>query len=257
VNRLVNIIVNDNKIEDIQLMIFDKDGTLIDLYNYWSNMIRYRAELICKELDLDKTHEKRLMYEMGVDLDTKSLRPEGPVGVKKREVVMQAAVDYLASIGYPDIRDLCFEAFKEVDRISLLDLRQFIRPINGADNLINELFKNGCKIAIATTDTTERAKIAMNFLGFADKIDLVAGADMVNNSKPDPEMIYVILDALNIDRLNAVMIGDAATDVQIGINANLRASIAVLAGFSSADELRKLTPYVVGSIRGIIVETAR
>jgi phosphoglycolate phosphatase-like HAD superfamily hydrolase len=129
-------------------MIFDKDGTLIDLYNYWSNMIRHRAELICKELDLDKTDEKRLMYEMGVDLDTKSLRPEGPVGVKKREVVMQAAVDYLASIGYGGRPEMCFGIFKTVDDLSFKKFDEIIKPINGCYNLINALKKNHCKDAI-------------------------------------------------------------------------------------------------------------
>lgn len=251
---MVNIIVDSKKIEDIQLMIFDKDGTLIDVYNYWSNMIRCRAELICTELNLGMVDEKKLMFEMGIDLDTKSIRPEGPVGIEKRKIVMQAAVDYLASIGFPDSAKLCFDIFEKVNGISLHNMIKFVNPIDGAVDIINTLYMNGCKIAIATTDTTERAKKAMEFLSFADKIDMIAGSDVVSNSKPDPEIIHVILDALNIDKSNAMMVGDAVTDVQSGINANLRASIGVLSGFSSMNELKKLTPYIVESVGGITVE---
>ena len=250
---MVNIKVNNQTIEGIDLVIFDKDGTLMDLYHYWSQMVGLRAEFICQELGLDAKHYDNLLYEMGVDSKVGKLRPEGPVGLKKREIVLQAALDYLASIGYPDTYNLCFEAFKEVDSFSSENLKQFIRPIDGANDIVNELSQNGCKIAIATTDVTERAKLAMEFLGIGNKIDLVTGADMVGNSKPDPEMVYVILDTLNIDRSKAVIVGDAITDVQLGINAGLKASIGVLTGLSNANELRKLTPYIITSVEGLIV----
>ena len=245
---MVNINVNNQTIEGIDLVIFDKDGTLMDLYHYWSQMVGLRARFICQELGLDMTHHTNLLYGMGVDYKAGKLRPEGPVGLKKREIVLQAAVDYLASIGYTDTYDLCFEAFREVDSLSSENLRRFIRPIDGANDIVNTLYENGCEIAIATTDVTERAKLAMDFLGIADKIDFIAGADMVSNSKPDPEMIYVILNALNIDKSNAVIIGDAITDVQLGINADLKASIGVLTGLSSYDQLKMITPHVINGV---------
>lgn len=245
---MVNIKVNNQTIEGIELVIFDKDGTLMDLYHYWSQMVGLRAKFICQKLDLDMTHHNNLLYGMGVDSKVSKLRPEGPVGLKKREIVLQAAVDYLASIGYPETYDLCFEVFKEVDRLSSENLKQFIRPIDGANDIVNTLSENGCKIAIATTDVTKRAKLAMEFLGIADKIDFIAGADMVSNSKPDPEMVYVILNTLNIDRSNAVIVGDAITDVQLGINANLKASIGVLTGLSSYKQLKIITSYVINDV---------
>lgn len=245
---MVNIKINNQMIEGIELVIFDKDGTLMDLYHYWSQMVGLRAKFICQELGLDAKHHNNLLYDMGVDSKVGKLRPEGPVGLKKREIVLQAAVDYLASIGYPETYNICFEAFKEVDRFSSDNLKQFIRPIDGANDIVNELSKNGCEIAIATTDVTKRAKLAMEFLGIADKIDFIAGADMVSNSKPDPEMIHVILNTLNIDKSNAVIVGDAITDVQLGINANLKASIGVLTGLSSYEQLKIITPYVINEI---------
>lgn len=235
-------------------MIFDKDGTLIDLYNYWSNMIRHRAELICKELDLDKTDEKRLMYEMGVDLDTKSLRPEGPVGVKKREVVMQAAVDYLASIGYEGKTEMCFGIFNAVDDSSFKKFNEIIKPINGTHNLINVLKKEHCKIAIATTDRTERAKLAMDFIKLGNSIDLIIGADCVKNAKPAPDMVNRICNNLKISKSNSVMVGDAITDIQMGINSNLKASIGVCTGITPKVKLLEITKYVSDSISEIIIE---
>ncbi len=247
----VDLVLDGVVVEDVRLMIFDKDGTLMDLYYYWSQMIVLRAELICRKLGLGEEQRDRLTYQMGVDVKAGRLRPEGPVGLKSREVVLQTAIDYLASTGHAGSHDLCFAVFEEVDRISSLDLKRFIKPIAGAADLIDSLSAKGCRIAIATTDRTARGKLAMKFLGFADRIDLVVGGDLVGNTKPDPEMVRLILDSLKVDRSNAVMVGDAVTDVRMGVNAGLRASVGVLSGLAGKSELCAITRHVVKSVAEI------
>ncbi|MEA1984396.1 MAG: HAD family hydrolase [Euryarchaeota archaeon] len=248
---MIKIQINNQTIDGIELVIFDKDGTLMDLYHYWSQIIGLRARFICERLGLGKEYQNNLLYAMGIDIEARKLRPEGPVGIKKKQVVLQTAADYLASIDYPEMEKLCIDVFDEVDELSSENLEQFIRPINGVYELIDEIINHGCKIAVATTDTTQRAKIAMDFLGISNKVDCVIGANLVRNSKPDPEMIHVILDTLKVDKSNAVMIGDAITDVQIGINADLKASIGVLTGLSSYEQLNAITPYIAKSVSKI------
>lgn len=251
---MVKININSDIIEDINLVVFDKDGTLIELYIYWFQMVSLRTKLIGERLKLNKEQQDDLLYEMGVDYKNKRLRPNGPVGLKKREVVLQAAVNYLNRIGYKDSYDLCFKIFTEVDQISSGNLQPFVKPIKGALKLINDLVAAKCKIAIATTDKTSRAILAMDFLEIGEKIDLVIGADKVNKPKPDPEIIYLILESLKVNKLNAVMIGDAISDVQLGINAGLKASIGLLTGLSVEDELKRLTMYVARSVAEISVK---
>ncbi|MFC1804630.1 HAD family hydrolase, partial [Candidatus Omnitrophota bacterium] len=120
--------------------------------------------------------------------------------------------------------------------------------------LFSLLKENSCKIAIATTDKTERAELVMDFLGLKDQTDFIIGADLVKKGKPAPDMVNFILKRLAIDRGRAVMIGDALTDIQMGINARLKASIAVLSGLASESELKKLTPHIIKSIETIRVE---
>ena len=240
-------------IDSIEVMIFDKDGTLMELHHYWSMMVGLRARMICKELGLGEADMKGVAYAMGADLDSGRLRPEGPVGLKKREIVMGAAIDYLACLGHNNTHDLCFDVFKEVDEISSKDLKDFVRPIKGAEKLIRSASQKGCKIAIATTDRRERASLAMCFLGFGDMVDLVVGADDVSKPKPDPEQIELVLKTLSVDRSRAVMVGDALTDVGMGVNAGVKASIGVLTGFAMAVELLEITPYVAESVSDIHV----
>lgn len=248
---MINLGIGSSLIKNIELVIFDRDGTLIDLYAYWSWMIGKRAQIICRDLDLDAAHLKKLMFAMGIDEDNKRIRPDGPVGLKKREIVMQAAVGYLLSIGYPETSGICFKAFCETDRLSSDNLAGIIKPINGVHELFLKLTDNKCRIAIATTDKTERARIAMDFLGLAKSIDFIVGEDSVKNCKPAPDMVNLILDSLGVDRSNAAMVGDALTDIEMGIRSGLKASIGVCSGITPGNKLRELTGYVIRDVSEI------
>jgi HAD superfamily hydrolase (TIGR01549 family) len=248
---MADIKVGREVLKDVQLAIFDKDGTLTDLYKYWFSMVRFRADFICRRLHLKEADSIALQEAMGVDLKNSRLKPQGPVGLKKREVVMQTAIVYLETIGFSDTEQLCTDVFEEVDHHSLNHLSSIICPIEGLYPLFDSLKKNSCKIAIATTDRTERAQLAMEHLKIADQIDLIVGADMISNTKPDPEMANLILSKLNVPRDRAIMVGDAMSDVALGVNAGLKASIGVLTGLSAEEELKGVTKHVVQSIAEI------
>ncbi|MBU0468331.1 MAG: HAD family hydrolase [Candidatus Omnitrophica bacterium] len=103
-----------------------------------------------------------------------------------RSVVQKVAEDYVKRfVQDVKIEEVCFRVFEEVDEIILSYLNSFIKPIDGANELLNQLRNRGCKLAIATTDKTERAELALKHLGISDLFDIVVGADKVEKSKPD------------------------------------------------------------------------
>ena len=248
---MVDLLINDKHLKNVELVIFDRDGTLIDLYHYWAQMIDQRAGLICRHYGLADIHKDKLMFEMGVDVANKKLRPEGPVGIKRREIVMQASIVYLSALGIKESQSVCTEIFKEVDRQSENNLNKLIKPLDGALKLINRLHGLGCKLAIATTDKTERARLSLDFLGLTAKFDYIIGADAVEHSKPATDMVEAILAALKVPKERALMVGDAATDIEMGRNANLQASIAVCTGITPRAQLEQLTDLVVDDISKI------
>jgi len=245
--------VDRSVIPDVDLVIFDKDGTLIELYHYWSQMVALRARFIYEALGLDAERAAGLRWALGVDEKAERLRPEGPVGLKTREIVIQAAVDYLAGIGRRETKPACAAAFERADEESSRDLRRFLRPTPGAEALVDALHSHGCRVAVATVDIRRRAQLAVDFLGFGGKIDLVVGADQVARPKPAPDMLHLILETLAVKPSRAVMVGDALTDIQMGLNAGLQASIGVLSGFATAEQLRTLTPFVAKDTSEITV----
>jgi phosphoglycolate phosphatase len=250
---LVDLSVAEQVIRGVGLVIFDKDGTLIELYHYWSRMVALRARFICEALGLDAKHEEALVWALGVDLQAGRLRPEGPVGLKKREVVIQAAVDCLAGSGLEGTREICAAAFDRADETSSRDLGAFVKPIRGAVRLLESLHAAGCRAAVATVDRSERARLAMEFLGMTGRLDLIVGSESVVRPKPHPDMIDFILNTLGIDPSRAIMVGDALTDIHMGLAAGLKACVGVLAGFATQEQMREITPFVVQDVSELTV----
>ena len=250
---MARIVLSGKVIDDIELMIFDKDGTLICVHQYWASMVGFRADMICQYLGLAEEQYYGLMDSMGVNVKEMRIKPDGPVGIKKREIVMNAAVDYLANQGVASQEDLCRRLFTEVDEFSLSQLDRIIRPITGLYDLFDTLASSSCQIAIATTDLSERARLVMNHLGLGNRIDFIVGADMVTRTKPHTEMLEMILQELGKSPSQAVIVGDAPTDIKMGIEAGLRAAIGVASGMTPIEELKAITPYVVSDISDIVV----
>lgn len=248
---MVSLKIDNEIIKNIGLVVFDKDGTLIDIHYYWYYMVALRVDLVQKKLGFKDTYKKDLMYAVGVDVENRKLGGNGPIGFKRREIVLQTMADALALIGYPDTYNTCFEAFKEADSLSIDRLPEMIKPLPGTNKLIATLYDNGCKIAIATTDKSERARLAVKTLGIADKVDFIVGDDMVENSKPAPDMLNMILDNTGTYKESSVMVGDTPGDVNMGKNAGLKASIGVYSGLTPREELLKGTKYVVKDVSAI------
>jgi len=138
---MVDIKVCLEVIKDVQLVVFDKDGKLIDVHTYWVNMIKFRAESVIKKLCLGEEEKLGLMDSIGVDTNLWKIKPEGPVGIKKREIVLQAGVEYLISHGMSDQTNLFEEVFREVDKNSMNHFHTIIKPLDGLFELFEGLKK--------------------------------------------------------------------------------------------------------------------
>jgi HAD superfamily hydrolase (TIGR01549 family) len=243
--------LNGLLIKDVDLLIFDKDGTLTDLYTYWSWIAKERAKYICHHLNLGANYIDELQDVMGLDLMAKKFRPEGPIGVKKRSEVLSAVVSFLESQGQKDPRVICEKAFAETDVLAQQNLPTIVKLIPGVTDFFSKI-KGRCKTAIATADNTERALLIMGFLNLPN-FDLVVGGDQIAKSKPDPEIVKKILLQLGVDPSRTVIVGDSHNDVFCGKNAGIKAQIAVCTGLDTREELLKTTPYVVNRLSEIEV----
>lgn len=88
---------------------------------------------------------------------------------------------------------------------------------------------------VAVLSNSSTASIMQSLNGVKRHIAMIAGHDSVPRSKPHPDGIHQIIDALNADPAYAVMIGDTNADIDAGKKAGIR-TVAVSWGLSDTPE---------------------
>ncbi|MDP7068120.1 MAG: HAD family hydrolase [Acidimicrobiales bacterium] len=231
------LVGGDQCLKGIQAVLFDKDGTLIDIHHYWASMIRLRADLISVDCFGDGVRASQvadyLVDAMGVDLKTGRMKPDGPVGVKPRPEIVAVAASVVRAEG---VNISCLEVetlFAEIDRRTESDFQPLLRTLPGVRNILRSLSDAGVAVAVVTTDLTSRARQALNVLDLGDWVDLVLGGDSVAVTKPAPDLAMAAIGHLAVDAARSVVIGDHPVDVQMGEAAGCGAAVAVLTGLAS------------------------
>ena len=201
-----------------KLIIFDKDGTLIDIHHYWGRMIEARSLLLSNLFDdpSDKVSTYNSLIDlMGFDLSIGKLKTAGPVGIKPRTYIVDLVTQFFLSTSLRLSREDVERVFLLVDDYSKTNLKAYVRILPGVEATLASLKNSGSKIAIATTDLSARARIGLRAANIEQYINTVVGGDHVSDPKPSPEMLVKILDEFNVLPRESVMVGDACVDQEM------------------------------------------
>ena len=94
------------------------------------------------------------------------------------------------------------------------------KPYDGIIELLKKLKEHGFMIAV-NTNKVEPAAIDLCNKIFPNLFDIISGSKDSLPPKPAPDGIYEILNKANINKENAIFIGDSDVDLQTGFNAGL------------------------------------
>jgi HAD superfamily hydrolase (TIGR01509 family) len=225
-------------LDDCDAVLFDKDGTLIDIHHYWVSMIRLRASLL-----VDRFHPGGSLVSvdtiadaMGVDLETGRMKRMGPVGVESRSVVVSVTAEALRSIGATTVGEKDVEAsFVEVDERSVGNMAPLVHVLPGVVELLDGLKSAGVPAVVVTTDLAERARVALRAVDLLDRFSFVIGGDQVERTKPAPDLALAAVSKLGVEASRVVVVGDHPVDVGMATAAGCGAAVGVLTGLADED----------------------
>ncbi|MDG4800235.1 HAD-IA family hydrolase [Micromonospora sp. WMMD980] len=123
-------------------------------------------------------------------------------------------------------------------------LAHHIRPYDGVVEMLHELRARGIRTAVATGKSGPRARSLLGNLNLLDVFDHVLGSDEVARAKPAPDIILRALQLWDAPPGDAVMIGDAVTDLTSARAAGVGA-IAALWGEPDTERLIAAGPDMV------------
>lgn len=118
-----------------------------------------------------------------------------------------------------------------------------VRPLPGAQELLEHLRKNGVPHAIATSGRMESAARSLAMLGVRDDL-IVITRDKVKYAKPDPDLFLAAADALGVSIHHSVVVGDSVWDLLAAQRARA-IGVGVLSGGYGQEELGRAGAYRV------------
>src|SRR4030043_1443477 len=235
-----------------RLIIFDKDGTLIDFTATWVPLIRKRVAFLLKKLEENKGLEAFLLKSWGIDSVSGKVDPRGPCPVSPRSDGIVVGTMALYQHGYPwdESKQWVTEAFDEADADG--NWREKVVPIKGIQTFLSGLKRDGFYTALATNDERRDTEAILNHLGMDGLFDVVLCSGEVNPAKPHPETIFTICRKLSVHPHDAVMVGDSVTDMMMGKRAGVAVAVGILeGGVTPREELEKVADLVVDSIQDL------
>ncbi|WP_051710789.1 HAD-IA family hydrolase [Streptomyces sp. NRRL S-350] len=114
----------------------------------------------------------------------------------------------------------------------------------GVRELLAELRARGIRTAVATGKSGPRARSLLECLGLVTSFDTVVGSDEVPRGKPAPDIVDLALARLGCRPEEALMVGDAVTDLASARAAGVPA-VAAAWGEGDEDELRAEQPHLL------------
>ncbi|MDI6763896.1 MAG: HAD family hydrolase [Thermodesulfobacteriota bacterium] len=235
-----------------RLIIFDKDGTLIDFTATWVPLIRKRVSFLLKRLGKNGELEAFLLKSWGIDPVSGKVDPRGPCPVSPRsdEIIIGTMALYQHGYHWDESKQWVSHAFDEADADG--DWRQNVVPIKGIQTFLSYLKGNGFHTALATNDERKDTEAILNHLSMDGLFDVVLCSGEVNPAKPHPETILTICRKLSVSPNEVVMVGDSVTDMMMGKRAGVALTVGILeGGVTPKEELEKVADLVVDSIQDL------
>ena len=252
---MINTVCESFRLNNIDAVIFDKDGTLTDSSIYWSEIIKRRAKKIQNDFLLTKENYFELVRVMGLNISTNKLLPEGPIAIKSRKEVINKINSHLVKKNINVTHEYLEKIFKEIHENFSTEAFKFIVPVLPAYKLVKVLKNFNVKLILLTSDTKKNADEAIRVLKLENYFDLVVGGDSGFGDKRLGNSCKQICKKLNLKTQKVISIGDAPVDNEMAINGDLKASILVESGQICFETLSQFSKYCVKDLSEIKIES--
>jgi phosphoglycolate phosphatase len=249
---------------DTQLVIFDKDGTLIDFAGLWAHYVLNAVEALMASIEemgesvtsgIHSGAVRADLYEiMGYDPAADHFDSQSPVVTAPLPVLhtLAAGVLYRHGWGWLDADLQVQRTFGPVMSAPLP--REMVRATVPLPPLFHALVAAGVEIAVITSDDRGPTLATLEWLDVLDQVAFIACADDSYHFKPAPEAIWAACKATGVPLERTVMVGDSTTDMLMGQRAGVGLRVAVLTGAMESAVLAPLADLVLNSIGEILVE---
>jgi phosphoglycolate phosphatase-like HAD superfamily hydrolase len=233
---------------DVDCVIFDKDGTLIEIDNFWVPRVKKWVDLIATSLNLENEFKKEVFDLLGYSISQNHIRYESPLAVATMEALKMLISGVISRYGIP-----WHEALTLAERSAKVTIMADPNPneIISKGNILQtmkKLLDAKAHNVVVTSDDRRLTEITLTHLGIANFVStMICGNDPVPN-KPDPMAAWTISEQLGISTSRMMMVGDSLTDMQFAASAGIAFRIGVA---STPENKSLLAPHADALVESI------
>lgn len=230
------------RLSGLELVIFDKDGTLIEFHATWSGWMIELADRL--EAAAGRAIREPLFTAMGFDAAAGRALPHGGLAARPMAILRGVTADVLAAAGLgPEAVEAALaRSWRPPDPVALA------RPLGDLPALFEVIRSAGARVAVATSDDREPTERTLDALGVAALIDGLVCADDGLPVKPAPDMVWHLGRILGVDPSRIAVVGDAPADLAMGRAAGAGLLVGVLSGVGARRDLEPLADVILPSI---------
>jgi phosphoglycolate phosphatase len=211
----------------INAILFDKDGTLFDFYNTWAALTEEAALMVAGG---DAERARFLLENSGKDPVTGKYVPSSPIASGSNREIVEV---WCGLLNIADVDT-------HYDRIHLMFLerqKHGIAPVIDLELFFGRLKGRGLRLGVATMDSEEAARAAMQRLRAARHLDFICGFDTGHGVKPGGGMVEAFARSVEIAPAHLAVVGDSPHDMHMARAGKAGRAIGVLTGVSPREAL--------------------
>ena len=248
---MISLKTDNWQINEIDTIIFDKDGTFIDLHYFWGKMTELRAQEIIKRYSLDTNLLSQLCLFLGYNQATGKMLKDGITALYSRPIIIEIFCKDLNNIGIKITEKEIESIFDDVNKIFYKNMVKYTKPIDSAIDFIKEVKKLGLKTGIVTSDSKESTLLTLKHFCWENLFDTVIGRESTTETKESGIPVKMALEEINANPKNTIMIGDAPMDYIAAKNAGVEKTILVATGQIETEELNKTSNYTTNTLENV------
>ena len=219
-------------------VLFDKDGTLIEVNGTW---VPFYRQVLQQLFATDVAGAEALMVKAGYDKATDRFLPNS--------ILAGGTTRQLVDTWWPEL-----DAAGKDAKAHMLDhdfthlATDSLRPLMPLAPIFDELRRMGLRLGVATNDSHVSAKSHMLHIGVFDHFEDIIAADTVAVPKPSGNMIRRFSEITGLPPSAIAMVGDNSHDMEEARNGGAGLAIAVLTGNAAREDIAHLADHTLASI---------